>query len=190
MKRTLTTVLLCLATITSYAPPPAWWNDPETRILEPNAPENNAGPVVLGQLKHVATQAKKHLDLKLPTNGGAGPVLDNLVLSFADNPATNLSPINLGQLKAVAKPFYDRLLEIGYDTKLNLIVHGYPDTWTFNYPWGPSTPASLNYSPVTIGQLKLVFSFDLSDSDDDGMLDYWEMSRGRRTRAGAPSGGD
>lgn len=148
-------------------------------ILSPAAPASPYGPANLGQLKHVARQAKKHLDATLP--GGAGPALSTLTAGFADDPASNFSPINLGQLKAVAKPFYDRLLTAGYDTRQSLIDHGYPTSWTFDYPWDPATPASANYAPANLGQLKLVFSFDLSgfsptgDSDSDGLPDAWEI---------------
>lgn len=45
--------------------------------------------------------------------GGAGSSVAPLVDGFADDPATNFAPINLGQLKAVSKPFYDQHLDAG-----------------------------------------------------------------------------
>lgn len=182
-RRTMaSSVLLVISGASLVAAPPGWWTAPATAIIEPNADENNYAPANLGQLKHVAAQAREHLDATLP--GGAGTAVTTLVESFTDDPETNFSPINLGQLKAVAKPFYDRLLAAGYDTKANLIARGYPATWTHSYPWDPATPKAENYAPANIGQLKMVFSFDapvdpsLIDSDGDGLSDAAELAIG------------
>ncbi len=157
---------------------PSWW------VLSGTA--NNYAPANLGQLKHMAKQAKSHLDTNLV--GGSGSGIAALVGSFEPRSgqgytqpeidaflAENYAPINLGQLKYVAKPFYDRLLAAGYDTKANLIARGLTG-WTHDYPWDPETPAEENYSPANLGQLKLVFSFDLTefDTDQDGLSDEWE----------------
>ncbi|CAN5539928.1 hypothetical protein BH09VER1_BH09VER1_23980 [soil metagenome] len=92
--------------------------------------------------------------------------------------SANYGPINLGQLKAVSKPYYDLLLSYGYNTKANLIAHGAPSDWAYDYPWNPSTDVSANYAPANLGQLKLVFSFDLTsyDADDNGIPDIWEYN--------------
>lgn len=166
-------ILLLLFGATTLLAPPAWWSDPQTAILNDDAEENNYAPANIGQLKHVAKQAKTHLDLNV--SGGAGSAIDTLIASFEpragqgytqqqidDFIADNYAPINIGQLKAVAKPFYDRLLAIGYDTKANLIARGYPTGWLHDYPWDPATPLEENYVPANLGQLKAVFSFDVS----------------------------
>ena len=173
-------LLGCMAlTLTPFllnAAPPPWWTEENTRIIEPGAVENNYAPVNLGQLKHVATQAKKHLDAVLP--GGAGPAVDALVSSFEPRQgvtyttqqleqirANNRSPANVGQVKAVAIPFYDRLMEIGYVNA---------------YPWTASRIDDENYAIANIGQIKRMFSFDVRlapptlDSDNDGLPDDWE----------------
>jgi len=171
-----------------WAAPPAWWSQQQVLdSLHPASVDDNYAPANLGQLKHVAKQAKAHLDASLP--GGAGTAIDTLVTGFGGNLTTeqrdaNYAPINLGQLKAVAKPFYDRLLSAGYDTKANLIAHGYPATWGFDYPWNPTTPAEDNYAPANLGQLKIAFSFDAStlvppvDTDGDGIPDNLESAYG------------
>ena len=167
------------------ASPPAWWSDSATKILDAENPAttaDNYAPANLGQLKNVAKQAKAHLDTKLP--GGSGTAINILVSSFEPRSgqgytqeqidafiADNYAPVNLGQLKAVAKPFYDRLLAFSYDTKANLIAHGFPTSWTSNYPWNPATAVSENYAPANIGQLKAVFCFDLSAPT--GQLPVW-----------------
>jgi hypothetical protein len=145
-------------------PDPSWWTyddpdpDEDTRIILGGASESNFSPASIGQLKHVATQARDHLDKVLP--GGAGTQIDNLIAGFAVSSPQNFAPATLGQLKKVAKPFYDRLLECWYNTWGNLVSRGYPETWPCDYPWDPNTPTAENYAPVTLGQLRMVFSFD------------------------------
>jgi hypothetical protein len=176
---------------TIHAVPPSWWSANETRVLEATGFAQNYAPANLGQLKHVATQAKRYLDLTLINVGGAGASINNLVASFeprqgqgytppqiAALKAANYAPINLGQLKAVAKPFYDRLIEIRYSTKGNLITRGYPSNWAFNYPWNPNTPISANYAVANLGQLKMTFSFEFADIDGDDLPDFWELHNG------------
>ena len=164
---------------------PTWWTAPTTRIIDPSGTLNNYGPLNLGQAKHVAQQAKEYLDEILAPIGGAGPQIVSMVNGLQSDAATNHAPINLGQLKAVSSLFFDRLSQIGYGTKQNLIARGYPSTWPWDVPWNPNTPASENYVPANIGQLKMVFSFDLanfdfsqSDADDDGLNDVWEVGVG------------
>ncbi len=173
-----------------FAADPSWWTSGNTRILSAGASPDNYAPANLGQLKLVVKQAKEYLDLYLP--GGAGPAITQMAANFEPRQeqgytaqqieqfkAANYAPANLGQLKAVAKPFYDRLLAVGYDTKQNLISHGYPNAWSFDYPWNPATPVSDNYVPANLGQLKMTFSFDIStDSDGDGLTDLQEASLG------------
>ena len=180
--RTLALTILFAGT-SLHAAEPLWWRSAATGIFVPNAPSDNYAPANLGQLKHVAAQAKRHLDLELQAVGGAGPAIDALVASFESHPgqtyppaelaalkAANYAPINLGQLKAVAKVFYTRLIDVGYDTRQNLIDHDYPVTWLHAFPWNPNDPwnqpapgdKTPNYAPANLGQLKLVFSFDLS----------------------------
>jgi len=173
---------------------PLWWR--HHAIIDEDRPEHNYSPANLGQLKHVATEAADYLDQKLP--GGAGVQIHELVGQFEPRPSVNYppealvvlrepnyKPINLGQLKAVAKPFYDRLIQAGIDTKAQLIAKGYPSDWAYIYPWDPSTPVGENYSPANLGQLKMVFSFDFAGMDNDGsnnrgdgMLDAWELANG------------
>ncbi len=200
-------LFLLLAISVSFAASPQWWSDTETKILDAEADAENFAPANLGQLKYVAKKAKAHLDARLP--GGSGSAITNLVNSFEPRlgqsytqqqidefVSDNYSPINLGQLKAVAKPFYTRLQEAGYDTKKNLINRGYPSSWAFDYPWDPQTPIEENYAPANLGQLKMVFSFDLlydGDVPPNGIPDWWEEHyfghSGVDPSAMAPAGG-
>lgn len=185
---------LALATLLA-AQPPAWWSNSSNPVVDPNATttgvDQNYAPANLGQLKFFAKQAKLHLDASL--YGGSGSAITSLVSGFTPQQgvsytqaeldalrAANYAPINLGQLKAVAKPFYERLNAAGYDTKANLKARGYASSWEYVYPWNPTTPVAENYAPANIGQLKLVFSFDLNgfDTDLDGLPSAWELAHG------------
>jgi hypothetical protein len=97
-------------------------------------------------MKHVAQQAYLELEAKLA--GGAGSAVSNLVTGFSVMTTNNYAPVNLGQLKYVAKPFYDRLIFSGY---------------TNSYPWTPTLADDKNYALANLGQLKYVFSFDLKN---------------------------
>ncbi|TCO81905.1 RHS repeat-associated protein [Chthoniobacter flavus] len=172
---------------------PGWWVDDsaQTRIIGAGAAPSNFAPANLGQLKYVASQAKKHLDQKLAAVGGAGNEINALVAGFEPRAgqnytpeqiaafrAANYAPINLGQLKAVVAPFYRRLLAVGYNTQFNLILHGYPGTWAYDYPWNPNDPwnqagagdKTPNYVMANIGQLKMAFSFDVALNSDGSLL--------------------
>lgn len=175
--------LLMLVGTLMYAASPGWWSATATKIVDESVEDgDNYAPANLGQLKHVASKAKSHLDANLV--GGSGTTISTLIATFVtattpEEVAANYAPLNLGQLKAVAKPFYDRLLDARYGTKENLIARGYSGTWPYNYPWDPTTPVEDNYAPANIGQLKMVFSFDLNgfDSDFDGLPDSWETTQ-------------
>lgn len=186
----ITVWLFVASNMSISAAPPFWWTDDQanTRILQQGSVAENYAPANLGQLKWVASQAKKHFDVELAPFGGAGSEIDALVASFTPpgghteaTRAANYAPANLGQLKNVAKAFYDRLLFLGYDTRQNLIDHGLTN-WSHDYPWDPGAawnqvgPAdkSPNYVPANLGQLKLVFCFDLGDRNNDGLPDWWE----------------
>ncbi len=143
---------------------PGWWSDPGTKILvEGSYDANDHAPANIGQLKHVASMAKAYLDAELVTVGGAGAAVEAL---FPFSQSDNYAPVNVGQLKNVAKPFYDRFNEVGYAVRDGLIANGFPESELGTvppvYPWDPNAPAAENDAPVNIGQLKMVFSFDLS----------------------------
>lgn len=173
------------------AAPPEWWSDGVTGgTPSPSSPAN------VGQLKNISKRAAEHLDENLP--GGAGSEIWAMIDAWTVSTPDNFSPCNLAQAKATVRPFLDRLLSAGYDTKANWIARGYPSGWAYDYPWNPNTPASENMSPCGIAQLKMVFSFDavglapsvLSDADADGLPDWWEVAVGGGTSGGALDDGD
>ena len=98
------------------------------------------------------------------------------------------APLLLGQLKALADPFYEhlndrapawisaQLQENGLST---LGTDYFRDAGGRDLPWNPEAPVAANYAPANIGQLKLVFSLRFRfDTDGDLMPDYWEHAYG------------
>lgn len=140
---------------------PRWWTRAPTAIWDGSSTEHRA-PINVGQLKHVATMAKKHLESTL------GPIDWDLAYSPHPSPfpfsesGGNRAPANVGQLKAVALGFYRVLEAAGYPTARSLQFQGVSPAdiseWRgATVPWKGGRSES--YSPVNIGQLKAVFSF-------------------------------
>ena len=150
---------------------PQWWIEKGVTSSDPEGVDNLA-VANIGQLKHFASKARDHLDDFLP--GGAGQAIDEMVDGFAtfdpNKPWANYSVVNIGQVKNVAEKFYLRLEEVGY------VGSGFK---TGSRPWDPDTPVKGNYTIACTGQLKNVFSFDVSagefDSDGDGVLDCFQV---------------
>jgi hypothetical protein len=159
---------------------PDWWFSrgmiPIPASQNPSYPEDYPLPddfaaLNLGQLKQMATAAYEEFQ-GLPD--GAGSALDGLINGWstvgaggARAPIANASTddfagANLGQLKAVAGPFYDRLIAIGYASA---------------YPWvGSSTPVD-DFSAANLGQAKNLFCFDpVKSTLADGIPDWWKSS--------------
>ena len=115
---------------------PEWWS--RRGVIDPERLPRDFAAANQGQVKHLATQAYQEMEDSLI--GGAGETISSLVHGFSD--AGNYYPVNLGQLKAVAAPFYTRL--------------GLPTPWT-------GIPGEQNdYAMVNIGQVKNAFSFDIA----------------------------
>lgn len=149
---------------------PAWWTNPAL-TAGGNAPLIRGGAddyaaVNQGQFKNVAVTAVKYLDVELASLGGASADLRTLAgsLSAKSSATDDYSPVNLGQLKAAAKPFYDQLLAIGFAG---------PPLATGTYPWSSGQNATDDYAMANIGQLKHLFSFDLTYSNDGNPLPAW-----------------
>ena len=174
MKRSLALCVsaLCALALRTAAPadPPAWWDhqDDSKDAVDGSGPPaaENYKLANLGQAKWFATLAHGAMRERLP--GGAAfdliqlfpPPPDPAPQSYID---AQFKPLNLGQLKFLAKPFYDRMLAGGYDTRaaIEQDVTSYLPGWSHPYPWDPSTPAGENFKPANLGQLKMVFSFDI-----------------------------
>lgn len=170
-------VLLC-SLATAHAFVPAWWV--EHKVVPGDVDQTttavitaNYQPALIGQAKNMAYQAYVAMEAK--QTGSAGTAIEDLVNQFSTDLDDNYAPLLIGQLKAIAQPFYDRFAEVGYE-------FGDIPVNASGYPWDDTTPVDDNYYPANLGQLKHVFSFDLtawgiseSDTDADGMADSFEL---------------
>lgn len=157
------------------AVPPAWW---ATRgVIDGGAAPNDYAAANLGQVKNIAKKAYDELESTAP--GGAGTPLDNLIASWLAAPGQGITrndyaSVNQGQLKTLAKLYYDRLAELGYT--------GQPIPLGQTYPWSDITTDDNSYAAVNIGQVKYLFSFDTAlidpDTDGDGLTDSEEATHG------------
>lgn len=137
---------------------PAWWT---SRGVLTNSAASDYAPLLLGQLKWMATNAYDELNASLVPFGGAGTNVQDIV--FALGATNNGLVANVGQLKAVAAPFHERLIAVGYSR---------PEPWTSG-----TTTDDVDRAVATLGQLKQVFAFDFAgDADSDGLADWLESN--------------
>jgi len=145
---------------------PAWWT--ARGVLTPGAVANDYGVANQGQARNIALKAIAELNARL--RDGAGPVLNQLAITLSATAANtnDYAPVNLGQLKNIAKPFYDRLYEVGY--------LGPPLAAGQKYPWDGKAAQANDFGVANIGQVKQLFSFDPASGQStgyDGFADYW-----------------
>jgi hypothetical protein len=190
----LVALSLLLAT-NIQADSPAWWTEYGATS---DTPADDFAVLNQGQLKNLAIAAYKNLGDRLP--GGAEDYLHDHVAAFYDlatdspkvdpeHPADDYSAANLGQLKALALPFYNCLVDAGYiyqDATSGNWIYPWLDgdfrEHTEKYPWERSSAsgATANYAAANIGQAKFLFSFDPgaidlnSDPGGNGIPDWWE----------------
>jgi hypothetical protein len=143
------------------SPSPSWWSS--YGVITGTNP-NDYAAANQGQAKNIALAAVYELDKDIAQFGGSG--LDDLtttVLSGTAVQENDYGAVNLGQLKALVQPFYDRLLALGYTE--GPLSSG-------SYPWVGGT--ANDYALANLGQLKYLFSFDVTYSaTGDSVPDWW-----------------
>lgn len=185
----VTLVALSLTLGTSFPQEPAWWA--EYGIKNSNA-ANNRGPANIGQAKNMVKQALEVIRLK---DADLASKIETSVLAVLGENGLEVppqktqqwrdsqkAPLLVGQLKAIAKPFYDE-------------IHAIDPTWLTSerdrlqtasensiYPWTEVTTDDQNYAIANLGQLKATFALRLAalpppfpDEDGDGLSDEWEI---------------
>lgn len=198
--------LLLALVVAAFAAPPLWWSEGNPPVLNAN-PANNKGPANIGQAKHMAKSALDALYPILP--GTAAAIEADLVGPGKPIPSwaapanqtekdKNHAPLLIGQLKAIAHPFYHHLnidhsewvltqIQRNHDNSAIVGTHYWQVTgnpgYTENgyFPWNPVTSLELNKTIANIGQLKAVFSLrfeKIFDSDGDGIPNDWEIAHG------------
>jgi RHS repeat-associated protein len=145
--RDITVAVLGGVTILSpcYAGIPDWWIN--RGVIKAGAVSENKSALTAGQFKHAVTQAVAEMNEQLAGDGGAGSDLNYLIANWeaGAQSADHYVAVNVGQVKAVLKLWYDRLNS----------VHG-----TSGYPWSAGA-GDLNYETVNIGQLKKLLRIDV-----------------------------
>ena len=152
---------------------PPWWSN--QAVLNGNTPDDFAA-ANQGQAKNMARAAINELDNDLAQFGGSGlDALASTVLSGTATLENDYAAINLGQLKSLAQPFYDRLLSLGYFGS-PLIITGTAPVVTGTYPWISASNPPDDFAAANLGQLKYLFSFDvMADANGNGIPDWWEQ---------------
>ncbi len=153
--------LLALWGVYALAEPPGWWSERDAVASDDNA----TAVATQGQAKRMAQAAYQEFEEMLAPMGGAGEAITNLVKSpwFTDT-STNRAVCVQGQAKTLAAPFYTRLDELGMRIA---------NSDGGALPWSKTTDDDEAEAPITIGQLKYLFGFDL-DTDRDRIPDWWE----------------
>lgn len=181
------TGLLVLATamaVQGTPTPPAWWSSGSAPVIGPAA-ANNGGPANVGQAKWMASKALNALKLAQPVVGdhveeslvGPGMPIDTFAAPSpgSDAAKAQFRILTVGQLKAIATPFYQGLSESAPKwLEAERVYFQMPETGSV-YPWTEDYQDDSDDSPATIGQLKAVFSLRFDrDLDADGLKDLWE----------------
>jgi Pretoxin HINT domain len=134
---------------------PSWWID--HRVLNLNVAPDDYAVLNQGQLKNIALAAFKEFELKLP--GGAGQDVTLLINGFTEinevgqrvpktgTQTDDFAAVSVGQLKAVAKPFYKRFADVFLDGA---------------FSWPIREGSFDDYAVANIGQAKALFGFDFS----------------------------
>lgn len=156
----ITTSAAWLSGMVLRAQAPAWWS--QRSVLLAGATADDFAILNQGQLKQFALSGLAELEERL--TGGAGPELHSLLnlwstldasgqrVPIASPLADDYAVVNVGQLKAVALPFRQRLAETG------VIL---PDPF--------DTTAPEDYALANIGQAKQLFQVDLAGQKVEGL---------------------
>ena len=184
---------LLISSVVAFSGPPQWWF--ERGVIDENAQEENYSAVNAGQAKWMATQAHAELSERLAPFGGVDFELEDVFPEVPANPDAEWyekqkAPLNLGQLKAISKPFYDNLNRVspGF-LNFQAGINGVPWQQGQTYPWNPNTPIEENLALANIGQLKSTFAFQFGvDSDSDGIADFWEFGATAQASGGVEEG--
>jgi len=186
---------LVSGSILLQAAPPAWWSDGDPPVIDPQASPNNHGVANIGQAKHMAKQALEALravdaaaadEVESGLIGGGKPLASwHAPVSQAEKEAQH-APLLIGQLKAIAAPFYTVLHQrspVWLEGELTANQTKDAQDAQNHFPWTSATTDDQNQSPATIGQLKAVFSLRFEayspqtvDDDGDGLPDDWETA--------------
>ena len=174
---------LCLP---SSAADPTWWA--ARGVTTPAAP-SNLSPATTGQAKHLVAMALAELRTRLEPAFYQTLRSDIAAITDLTTPTTQAGfeqqrkVLLIGQLKALADPFYRRL-----NTTAPVWLAGQRgDNQTQDaanpsqiFPWTSATGDDSNKGVATLGQLKAVFAlkFETLGFDADGLTEAQELALG------------
>lgn len=184
--RGLTTALILNGMLAS-ASPPAWWSSGAQPVIDPTATVENHGVANIGQAKWMAKNALEALRAVLPVTAaaveadlvGPGKPISSWAAPAPEDREKQCAPLLLGQLKAIAAPFYKHLDLVAPQWVVSeRAIYGILPA-TGIYPWTADLTDDSNQSVALIGQLKAVFSLDFAADREtgtaiDGLPDLWE----------------
>lgn len=174
------------------ADPPAWWIQGPDPVIAPGVPlgENGNHAVAnIGQAKWMARRALETIRTFSPALAseielelvGSGQALSTWVpAQDEEGKLLQKAPLLVGQLKAIAAPFYAKINAHNTATATWLAAErtaNGTESGDGIYPWTATNAADDNNKGVaTLGQLKAVFSLHFTESGDgDGVSDFFEL---------------
>jgi len=188
--------LLITSATPVHADSPVWWGPPAAggKPVISTPGEDGHAAATVGQAKWMARRALDRIAKLDPPladtirgglTTGSPAILDFTVpgAPTVEWQQDQLAPLLVGQLKAIATPFYDALhAKSSTVLAAELTTNGTTVSGTY-YPWPTSSEG--NKAIATTGQLKAVFSLrfetmamPFSDADNDMIDDSWEALYG------------
>lgn len=143
----LTALLLTCAAASSVQAQsaPAWWTS--RSVLASGASADDYAVINQGQVKHLVVAAAAEVASKLGASSASyWTALTSTISAWQSSSATadDYAAVSVGQLKAIALPFYQRLKDAG---KIGAL------------PSWATTAGSDDYASANIGQAKALFAF-------------------------------
>lgn len=186
--------LVLITSMNLSALPPSWWHEPDSsgrRVVDPTVTSpNHSGPANIGQAKFMAKRALHALHAQVPSVAneieadlvGPGKIIPtwDVPAAGSDLAKEQYSPLRIGQLKAIAAPFYRHLND--YDStwlnnQLQMNQTKDPGDSTNYFPWTFASSDDRNQAIANIGQLKAVFSLHFDSLSDPDIVTNDDMAR-------------
>lgn len=165
---------------------PTWW---AARGVTTLAAPSNRSPATTGQAKHMVAMALAELRTRLEPAFYLTLRSDIAAITDLTTPTTSAGfekqkeVLLIGQLKALADPFYSRLnatapVWLAGQRSDNQTQDSATPSYIF--PWSSATGDDSNKAVATLGQLKAVFAlkFETLGFDADGLSEAEELARG------------
>ncbi len=182
--------------LNAVEPAPLWWSIGSPPPMNSNATQP-LGVANIGQAKYMAKCALEALYKINPAVAnlisadlvGVGKPIPSWTPPIANTPEAQAqyAPLRVGQLKAIADPFYTRLNAVAPSwLAAQRQNNGTQDIAASGYifPWTSATSDDSNKALASVGQVKAVFALRFEkDSDGDLFPDLWAFDKDGLTPA-------